>query len=153
MCRTAKAGREAEQADALAAAHEKIGGGEAEHERPIDFWLQRELGGKPHGGGAVDPNINRMRRLPFPLAHIEALVLGRAAPIDAARRFARDERAKLPEGLAGARAPAPMDAMHDARRNLFRTRAKAGKPLRQFQRMVLVAAPGAAFIFVQEAGP
>ncbi len=56
-------------------------------------------------GGTVDPDVNRMRRLPFPLAHIEALVLGGTAPIDAARRFARDKRAKLPEGLAGARAP------------------------------------------------
>ena len=99
---------------------------------------------------AVDPDENRMRRLPFALAHIKALVLGRTAPIDAGRRLARDEGTELPEGLAGARAPSSMDAMHDARRDLFRAAAEARKPLRQFQRMVLVAAPDAAFTFVEK---
>jgi len=44
-----ESGRQAKKAHPLAAAHEKIGGGEAEHERAIYFRLQREIGRKPHG--------------------------------------------------------------------------------------------------------
>ena len=88
-----------------------------------------------------------MRRLPFALAHIEPFVLGGTAPIDAVCCLARDERAKLPEGLASSRAPASMDAMHDACGGFFRACAEAWKTPRQFKRMVLVTAPGAAFTF------
>lgn len=91
-----------------------------------------------------------MRRLPFALAHIEPFVLGGTAPIDAVCCLARDERAKLPEGLASARAPASMDAMHDACGGFFRACAEAWKTPRQFKRMVLVTAPGAAFTFVEK---
>ena len=146
-------GREAKQTGAFAAPHEHIGGGEAKHEGPVDFRLQRELRGKPHGSRAVDPNVNGMRGFPFALAHIKAFViLGRAAPIDAVCRLARGEGAKLPEGFACARAPAAMHAMHDARRNFFRTCTKARKALRQFERMVLVRTPGTAFISFRGAG-
>ena len=133
-------GRQAKKAGPLAAAHEKIGGGEAEHERAIYFRLQREIGRKPHGRGAIDPDENRMRRFPFALANIEAFVLGGAAPIDPARGLARDEGAKLPKSLARAGAPSSMDTMQDARRNLSRRGNEAGESLRHLERMILVAA-------------
>src|SRR5205807_10608244 len=131
-----ESGCQAKKACPLAAAHEKIGSGEAEHERAIYFRLQREIGCKPHGRGAIDPNENRMRRLPFALANIETFVLGGAAPIDPARGLARDERAKLPKSLALADAPSSMDTVQDARGNLSRRGNEAGQSLRHLKRMI-----------------
>ena len=56
-----------------------------------------------HRGGAVDPEPDGVRRLPFALAHIEPVVAGGAAPVDALRGLAGDEGAELPEALAGRR--------------------------------------------------
>jgi hypothetical protein len=134
-----ESGRQAKKAHPLATAHEKIGGGEAEHERAIYFRLQREIGRKPHGRGAIDPEENRMRRFPFALANIETFVLRRAAPINPARSLARDEGAKLPKSLALAGAPSSMDTMQDARGNLSRRGNEAGQSLRHLKRMILVA--------------
>jgi hypothetical protein len=135
-----ESGIQAKKACPLAAAHEKIGGGEAEHERAIYFRLQREIGRKPHGRGAIDPDENRMRRFPLALADIETFVLGGAAPIDPARGLARDEGAKLPKSLALAGAPSAMDAMQDAGGYLSRRGNEAGESLRHLERMTLVAA-------------
>src|SRR6266571_4513719 len=52
-----------------------------------------------------------MRGLPFPLAHIEVIVAGRAAPVDAVRRLAGDEAAVLPEVLARAGAAAAVQTV------------------------------------------
>ena len=66
-----------------------------------------------HRGRAVGPEPDRVRGLPFLLAHVEMVVAGGAAPVDAARRLARDEAAELPEVLARAGAAAAVQAVDD----------------------------------------
>ena len=137
--------RQPEQADAFAAADQQISRGEAEHKRAVDLRLQRELGGKIHRGGAVDPQHNRMRGLPLPLAHVKPLVARGAAPVDAACRFAGDEGAKLPEGFAKSGAAASVHAMQHARRDLARGDDEARETPRQRQRLILPWPLKAAF--------
>ena len=56
-----------------------------------------------------------MRGFPFLLAHIEMIVARGAAPVDAARRLARNEAAVLPEILARSGAAAAMQPVDDGR--------------------------------------
>ena len=62
-----------------------------------------------HRGRAIEPDPNRMRRLPFALTDKSALFACGAAPVDSRRRLARKKGAELPERLARARAPPAMN--------------------------------------------
>ena len=78
---------------------------------PVDLRHRRQTRSEAHRGRAVEPNPDRVRRLPFALAHESALFARGAAPVDPRRRLAREERPKLPEGLARSGAPPAMNAM------------------------------------------
>ncbi len=112
--------RQSEQPDALAAAHQQVGGGESEHDRTVELRLQRQARRVGHRIGAVDPDPDGVRRFPFALAHVEPVVAGGAAPVDTARGFSGDEGAELPKILAGAGAAAPVHAVHRRRGDLLR---------------------------------
>ena len=143
---------QARHAHALAAAHQKVRDGEAQHEGAVHLGLHGERRDIGHGGGAIHPDPDRMGRLPLALAHIDPVVSRRAAPIDPRGGFAPDEGAELPEGLAHARPLAPVDPMHDGRRHLSRRHEQGGQTARQIQRAALVAGLGRSFAGVQKAG-
>ena len=67
--------------------------------------------GECHRRRTVRPDPDGVRGLPFLLAHVEIVVARRAAPVDAARLLAGDVAAELPEVLAGAGAPAAVQAV------------------------------------------
>ena len=83
----AAAGRahQAGQADALAALDQHFGERERDDQRAVELALAREPRGERHRGRTVGPDPDRVRGLPFPLAHIEMIVARRAPPVDAAR--------------------------------------------------------------------
>ena len=144
--------RQAGHAHTLAAAHQKVRDGEAQHEGAVHLGLHgqgRDIG---HGGGAIHPDPDRMGRLPLALAHIDPVVSSRAAPVDPRGGFAPDEGAELPEGLAHASALAPMHAMHRRRRDLFGRDQQGRQAARKIQRAALVAGLGRSFAGVQKAG-
>src|SRR6185295_6927808 len=105
----------ARNADALAPFHQHMGERKADHKGAVELGLPHLRRGEGHGGRAVDPDPDRVRGLPFALAHIEMVVTRRAAPIDPAGRLARHEAAILPEILAWAGAAAAMQAMDGGR--------------------------------------
>ncbi len=112
--------READEAGALAAAHRQIRQGERQYGGAIDLGAGREVGGESHRGRAVEPDPDGVRGFPFALAHEGAVLARRAAPVDARRRLAGDEGAKLPERFARSRLPPPVHAVHQAVRDLPR---------------------------------
>ena len=98
----------------------KIRQGERQDGGAIDLGAGREARSEGHRRRAIEPDPDRVRGLPFALAHEGAVLARRAAPVDARRRLAGDEGAKLPEGFARARLPSPMDAVHQRVRDLPR---------------------------------
>jgi hypothetical protein len=144
--------RQARHAHALAAAHQKVRDGEAQHEGAVHLGLHGQRRDIGHGGGAIHPDPDRMGRLPLALAHIDPVIPCRATPIDPRGGFAPDEGAELPEGLAHARPLAPVDAVHDGRRHFLGRHEKGGQSARQIQRAALMAGLGRSFGGVQKAG-
>ena len=63
----------------------------------------RQVALEIHGRREVGPQPDRVRRLPFALAHVEMIRARRAAPVDETRRIARMILAELPERLARSR--------------------------------------------------
>ena len=83
----------------------------ASNGRPVDLRRRRETRCELHRGRAIEPDPDRMRRLPLALAHESALFTRRATPVDSRRRLAGEKGPKLPEGLARAGAPPAMNAV------------------------------------------
>ena len=102
-------------ADALAALDQHLGEGEGDHQCTLQLGVAGERGIERHRRRAVGPQPDRMGGLPFLLAHIEMVVAGGAAPVDAAGRFAGGEPAILPEILARPGAAPSVQAMNDRR--------------------------------------
>ncbi len=100
-------------ADAFAAAHEQFAERESEHERAVALRFPHQGRSEFHRRRKVGPDPDRMRRLPFALAHIEMVVARRAPPVDAARGLARHEAAILPKILARPGAPPSVQAVKD----------------------------------------
>ena len=70
--------------------------------------------------------------------------LGALPPVDAANRVARLVAAELPEGLADANPPAPMNALRDRGGNLFRRDLQGRQPAGGLLRRVTDLEPGLA---------
>ena len=62
-------GRAAEQADALAAAGQKLGKGQRQHDGAAFLGDLGERGAEPHRRREIDPQPDRMGGFPFALAH------------------------------------------------------------------------------------
>ena len=103
----------AHETDALAAAGEKFGKRQRQHHGPAFLGHLGERRTKPHRRRQIDPEPDRMRRLPFALAHVEIIGTGRAAPVDEGDRVVLIVVPELPEGLAGSGAAAAMRAVGD----------------------------------------
>ncbi len=86
--------------------------------------------------------MNRVRRLPFALAHIDAIVARGAAPINALHGLAEGERAELPKRLADSGTPSPVHSVHDACGELLGRGDEAWQAPGEVERAFLV--PGAA---------
>ena len=103
---------EPDEADFLAAGNEHLGECEAEGEGAVFFRDVRKAGFEGHGGGAVDPEGERVGGFPFAVADEQAgIVAGGAAPVDPLGGFSCGEGAELPEGLARSGATAAVQAM------------------------------------------
>ena len=103
--------RQAEHGDALAAAHQQLGGGQHQQHRAVALGRRGEMTAEVHRLREIGPQPHGMRRFPLALAHVEMVGARRAAPVDLAQRVARLELAELPERLAGAGAPASVQAV------------------------------------------
>src|SRR5262249_18516265 len=100
---------------------------------------------------AIGPEPDRVRGLPFLLAHIEVLVARGAAPVDAARRLPRQEAAVLPEIFARTRSFAAVQSMDEGGRDAAcledearqgpRKRARLTARVQRSLDLVLVRAP------------
>ncbi len=133
---------QAEEPDPLAPLHEGVREGEAEHQGALDLGRLGEVGHEAHRGGPVHPEPDRVRGLPFALAHVEPVVARRAAPIDPLRRLARHEGPELPEALALA-GPAPaVDAVRERGRDPPRLENEARHAPGQGQRVEDLLTPG-----------
>jgi len=65
---------EAEHSGPLAGLDEAIREGKAKHDGALALRSLRKIGHVTHGGGTIDPEPDGLGRLPFALAHIEAVV-------------------------------------------------------------------------------
>src|SRR5438477_12677672 len=93
-----------------------------------------------------------MRRLPFLLAHVECAAARGASPVDAAGRLAGHEAAILPELLAGAGPPTPVQSVDHRRgdaarleneaRHAFGQRARLPAGVLSRPDLALVRSPG-----------
>src|SRR5262249_32639194 len=102
---------EAEQSRALAPTDAEIGESQRQQGGTVNLRHLRQTRTELHGSRTVEPNPDRMRRLPFPLAHESALFTRRAAPVHSRRRLAGKERPELPKGFARTRTPPAMNAV------------------------------------------
>lgn len=75
-----------------------------------------------------------MRGFPLAFAHVEPLVAGGAAPVDAVGGFAGGEGAELPEGFARAGAAAPVHAVQDGGGDFLGRDDDGGQAARQIER-------------------
>src|SRR5690349_6150019 len=89
-----------------------------------------------------------MRGFPFPLAHIEEVVPGRTAPVNAARRLPGKEAAVLPEILARTCPPAPMQAVNHRCSNAASLENQTRKRLRKGGRRAARATRRLDLLFV-----
>ena len=85
--------------DAFAGLHQNFSKGESDDQTTVEFGLLGQRRPKRHGRRAIGPQPHRMRGFPFLFPYVEMLVARRAPPVDAARGFARQEAAVLPEIL------------------------------------------------------
>src|ERR1700743_832061 len=90
---------QARNADTLAAGNQQFSERKGHDQPALQLAVARSFGGKSHRWGAVGPEPDRMRRLPFALAHIEMIVARRSSPIDILRGLAGIETAVLPKAL------------------------------------------------------
>ena len=79
--------RMTEDADPFAAARQQHRQGQGQEPGPFGFLRQAGPGAVAHRRRPVAPQGDGLRRLPFPFPHVQAVGAGRAAPIDARRRF------------------------------------------------------------------
>ena len=94
------------------AAHQQLGEGQRQHHGAVALGGLRQMTAEQHRRRYVRPEPEGVRRLPFALAHVEMVGTRRAPPVDDGGRVARlVELAELPEGLAGARPTAAVDAV------------------------------------------
>ena len=128
--------RQADQPGALAAAHRQISQRERQHRGAVDLGAGRKRRGVGHRRRAIEPDPDRMRGLPFALAHERAVLARRAAPVDPRRRLAGDEGAKLPEGFAWPRLASAMHAMQQRMGDLARRDDEARQARRQRRGLV-----------------
>ena len=112
--------RQPEQGDALAAAHEQLGGGQHQQRGAVALGRRCEVAAEVHRLREIRPQPYGMRRFPLALADVEMIGARRAAPVDLAQRVARLELAELPERLARAGAPAAVQAVRDSLRDTLR---------------------------------
>src|SRR5581483_7502526 len=97
-----------------------LGERKGDDEAAIELALTREARVESHRRRAVRPDPDGVCSLPFLLAHVEMIVACGAPPVDAARLFAGDEAAELPEVLAGAGAAPAMQTVNHSRSDLAR---------------------------------
>src|SRR5262249_19245224 len=100
---------------------------------------------------AVRPDPDRVCGFPFLLPHIEVVVAGGTAPVDAARRLPGEEATVLPKILARTGALAPGQAvdhgrgtaarLEDQARTRLRQRAPLPAGVRRRPDLVLIRAP------------
>ncbi len=124
----------AHHADALAALDQEFGHGEHQNERAILLRRAGEIAFEHHRRRLIRPQPSRVRRLPFALAHEQAVGGGRAAPVDQLPRVALLELAELPEGLAGSGAAAAVDAEHDGHGDAARFEHERGQAVGERER-------------------
>ena len=127
--------REPEEGDALGPAHEQLCRRQHEHQRALALGRGGEVAAEIHGGGQVRPQPNRVRRLPFALAHVKMVRARRAPPVDLARGVALAELAELPERLARARAAAAVDAVRDRLRDALGLDQDVRQPVGEAMRL------------------
>ncbi len=108
---------QARNADALAALDQNLSERHRGNQCAKEFGVANQRRCKIHRRRTVRPDPHSVRGFPFQFAHIKMIVAGRAAPIDARGRFARNEAAILPEVFAWAGAAATVQAVDDRGRN------------------------------------
>ena len=101
---------QADEAGAFAGGGQQVGQRQRQHDGAAALGNRRQARAEVHRGRQVGPQPDGVGGLPFLLAHIEMVVAGRASPVDRGRRFAGNEGAELPEGLAAAAHPASVPA-------------------------------------------
>ena len=107
----------AQQGHALAGAQQQRGQRQGQHLGPLALAGQAGRRMPIHGGAGIAPEPDALGRGPFGLAQEEPVGFRGLAPVDAGGGLARLILTELPEGIAGADAPAAMHALLDRGRH------------------------------------
>ena len=130
-----------QQGHVLAAPDQQRDQGQQEQVPPFGLVGERRRRSIIHRGRRIPPQPHALRRLPFGLAHVNGLRLGRLAPVDRLCRIAGLVAAELPEGFSLADPTAAVDALRHGGRHPVSGDQKRRQHGRQLFGSVMNAGP------------